>query len=128
MQEKKNNPKGESIMNKNIDIVENYYQAMHNKDLAKMALYLHPKVHFLGPLAEIDGKEAVLEAVEKLFSIYNGITIRAKCASENQVMLAYDLNCPLPFGVLRVAALLNFEQDLISAIEIFFDARPFMQK
>jgi hypothetical protein len=42
-------------------------------------------------------------------------------------MLAYDLDCLAPIGVLRVAALIKFEDDLISRIELFFDARPFEQ-
>jgi len=54
--------------------------------------------------------------------------MRVKFASGNQVMLAYDLNCVSPIGTIRVAALMIFEDNLISSIELFFDARAFDKK
>ncbi|MEI8295388.1 MAG: nuclear transport factor 2 family protein [Alphaproteobacteria bacterium] len=108
--------------------VEAYYQAMHNKSISGMAEYLHPDVRFVGPLAQISGKEAVLEAVERLMPFFSTITIRAKFGSTDQTMVAYDLNCSEPIGILRVAALMKFDDGLISRIELFFDARPFEKK
>ena len=54
--------------------------------------------------------------------------MRVKFAFGNQVMLAYDLNCVSPIGTIRVAALMTFEDNLISSIELFFDARAFDKK
>ncbi len=54
--------------------------------------------------------------------------IRTKFSSDNQVMLAYDLNCVSPIGTIRVAALMTFEDNLILSIELFFDARVFDKK
>lgn len=112
----------------NIDVVEAYYKAMESKDLSGMARCLHSNVRFLGPLAEITGKDIILEAVSGLFPLFKNIVIRAKCSSDNQVMFAYDLNCVEPMGTLRVAALMTLEEDLITRIELFFDARPFFEK
>lgn len=113
---------------KNLKTAEDYYKAMHNKDLSAMGTYLHPDVCFLGPLASITGKAAVLEGAKNVLQLFKNLVIRAKCCSEDKVMLAYDLECPEPFGTLRVAALMTFKDDLISKIELFFDARPFGTK
>lgn len=112
----------------NIKVVEAYYKAMNNKDRAGMAQYVHPDVHFLGPLAELTGRDIVLEGVERLFPLFENIVIRAKVGSDTQVMFAYDLNCEDPIGTLRVAALMILEEALITRIELFFDARPFFEK
>lgn len=114
----------------NADIAEKYYSAMGNKDVAGMGKYLHSDIHFVGPLAEIKGKEEVLDSVSKLLGFFKTltITIRAKLDSKDQAMLAYDLDCSEPIGKLRVAALLDFRDGLISKIELFFDARAFDRK
>lgn len=112
----------------NLNIAEHYYEAMNNKDLDEIALYLHPKVKFLGPLAQLEGKEAVLESAKGFLGIVDSVMMRTKFASGNQVMLAYDLNCVSPIGTIRVAALMTFEDNLISSIELFFDARVFYKK
>ena len=107
---------------------EAYYKAFGNKDLAGMEKYLHPGVHFMGPLAELSGKDVVLEAARRLFGGFNALTIRAKVGAGNQVMVAYDLDCPQPIGIFRVAVLMTFTEDLISDIELFYDARPFEKR
>jgi len=43
-------------------------------------------------------------------------------------MLAYDLECPEPFGRVRGAVLLTFQDRLIIGYELFYDARPFERK
>ena len=89
-------------MSDNINIAGLYYEAMNNKDLNKIALYLHPKVKFLGPLAELDGKDAVLESAKGFLGIVDSVKTRVKFASGNQVMLAYDLNCVSPIGTIQL--------------------------
>ncbi len=37
----------------NLNLAENYYNAMLAKDFDKMANYLDDNVHFIGPLAEM---------------------------------------------------------------------------
>ncbi len=43
-------------------------------------------------------------------------------------MLAYDFMFPAPIGTLRSAVLMDFSNQLISKIELFYDARPFVEK
>lgn len=113
---------------KNITTAVAYYQAMNNKDLSAMEKYLHPEVRFIGPLADLTGKNAVLGAIKHLVSAFNKLTIRAQFGSGEQVMLAYDIDFPAPIGVSRAAVLFTFQDGLIIRYELFFDARPFEKR
>lgn len=112
----------------NLRIAGNYYHAMLQKDFETMASYLHENVHFIGPLAEMQGKELVVLAAKNLSQILGDIQIRSKFASANQIMFAYDFMFPAPIGKLRAAVLMEFTDHLISKIELFYDGRPFEEK
>ena len=112
----------------NISIVEAYYNAMEKKDVARMGNYLHSDVQFIGPLDTKTGKEAVLQAAKHFCVLFKTITIRTKCSSGNDVMLAYDFDFPPPIGKFRAAVLINIEDDLIRKIELFYDPRPLIDK
>ena len=114
-----------TIAERNVASAEAYYKAMNDKDLATVARHLHPDVQFIGPMANLAGKEAVLEAAKRFISFINGIRIRARFGSEDQAMLTYDANFGEPIGICRTAVLMTFKDDLIARLELFFDARPF---
>jgi hypothetical protein len=113
---------------KNVASAVAYYQAMNAKDLSVIERYLHPEVRLISPLADITGKDAVLNSVKHFLAVFNKLTIRAHCGNGDQVMLAYDLDCPAPFGLVRGAVLLNFQEGLVIRYELFYDARPFEKK
>ena len=114
---------------KNIATALAYYQAMQRKDLIALEKYLHPDVRLIGPLADITGKDAVLASVTNMVRLFKTLTIRAQFGeSGKQVMLAYDVEFPQPMGVSRAAVLLTFQDGLIKGYELFFDARPFVQR
>lgn len=118
-----------SINNENnLITAQNYYQALLEKDFDRVNSYLHPDIVFIGPLAQLQGKEAVITAAQRLSTVLRDIEIRSKFASENQIMLAYDFIFPKPIGTLRAAVLMEFKNQLISKIELFFDARQFEPK
>ena len=110
---------------RNVASAEAYYQAMHNKDLAGVARHLHPDVRFLGPLADLTGKEAVLDAAERFVNLIKNLRVRVKFGSDNMAMLAYDVDFGEPIGICRTAVLMTFNDGLITRIELFFDARLF---
>lgn len=112
----------------NLKIAENYYDTMLKKDFDTMASYLHKDVHLISPLAEIRGKEEVVLAAKNLSQLLQEIQIRSKFASNNQIMLAYDFIFPDPIGFLRAAVLMEFNNELIFKIELFYDGRPFVEK
>jgi hypothetical protein len=113
---------------KNIASALAYYHAMNNKDLSSIEKHLHPEVRLISPLADIKGKDAVLNSVNHFLAVFNKLTIRAHCNNGDQVMLAYDLDCPAPLGIVRGAVLLAFQEGLIIHYELFYDARPFEKK
>lgn len=116
------------MSNKNLVSAVTYYQAMNNKDLATIEKFLHPNVKLISPLAEVTGKEAVLNSVKHFLPVFNKLTIRAQFSSGDQAMLAYDLDCPAPIGLYRGAVLLTFQEGLIARYELFYDARPLEKK
>lgn len=116
------------MMQNNIDTAIAYYQAMNAKNIPGVEKYLHPNVRFITPLADITGKEALMPAIRGFMSLLKTLTIRATCASEDQVMLAYNVEFPAPIGVSRSVAFMTFNNGLITHIELFYDARPFEEK
>ena len=112
----------------NLKFAENYYKAMLAKDFDEMASYLHDNVHFVGPLAEMHGKEAVVSAAKNFGGILQDIQIRSRFADGDQIMFAYDMVVPAPIGKFRAAVLMEFTDRLISRIELFYDASPFEEK
>lgn len=112
----------------NLSLAENYYNAMLAKDFDKMGSYLHDNVHFIGPLAEMHGKDAVVLAAKNFGEILQDIQIRSRFASHNQIMFAYDMVVPAPIGKFRAAVRMEFTDGFISKIELFYDASPFQEK
>ncbi|MCE5318548.1 MAG: nuclear transport factor 2 family protein [Parachlamydia sp.] len=105
-----------------------YYQAVNEKDLSKAEKYLHPEIHLIGPMAELRGKEAVRNSIKGFMMLFEKQNMRAKFGSGDQVMLAFDLLCPAPIGLLRGAALMNFKDGLIVRQELFYDSKPVQMK
>ena len=104
---------------------EAYLKAWDSKDLEGIAEYLHPEVHFIGPMTEMIGKEKVPQSAKRLFGLLETLEVRSKFASGDRAFFTYDFVCADPIGVCRTAELMTFKDGLISRIELFFDARPF---
>jgi ketosteroid isomerase-like protein len=113
------------MQQKNITLAEEFYTSMGQKNVAALEKYVHPDIQFTTPLAKLVGKKDYLEAVKKFVSLFNKLTIRAKCGSENQAIIVYDVDFPMPIGKLPSAALMTFRDGLITNIELFFDSHPF---
>lgn len=112
----------------NLATAENYYKAMLAKNFRTMATFIHEDVYFRGPLAEMHGKEAVVLAAKNFGEQLHDIQIRSRFASHHQVMFAYDMVVSAPVGKFQAAVLMTFKDHLISQIELFYDARPFVEK
>lgn len=118
------NAKNES----NLHIAMHYYNAMLAKDFDTMASYLHDDVHFISPLVQMQGKEAVILAAKNLSQILDNIEIRAQFANDDQIMLAYDFLFHTLNLNLRSAVLMDFKNAHITKIELFFDGGLLQQK
>ena len=112
----------------NLSIAEAYYKALGEKNAAIAQKFLHANVQCTGPLVKIVGKEDVLEANKKFISLFKTLKIRSSFSSGDQAMIVYDLKCSAPIDTFSAAALLTFNDNLISNIELFYDARPFETK
>ncbi|SCA63442.1 hypothetical protein SCG7086_AR_00160 [Chlamydiales bacterium SCGC AG-110-P3] len=104
-------------------VAETYYADMNEKNIDGMEKLLHPNVLFVGPMAELQGKEAVLPAIKGFTTAFKSLIVRKKFYSGDQVMLAIDTEFPDPIGNLRTASLLTIQDDLIVKIELFYDSR-----
>ncbi|MGA2648237.1 MAG: nuclear transport factor 2 family protein [Candidatus Sulfotelmatobacter sp.] len=111
----------------NSAFAEAYYKAMNDKDVSGMARRLHPDVRLVTPMEELTGRDAVLEAAQRLMNFIKSIQIHTKFESEDQAMLTYRMDFAEPIGVCRAAALMTFKDGLIVRNEIFFDPRPFLK-
>ena len=74
---------------------------MNDKDLSIIEKYLHPEVRLISPLADLKGKDIVFNSIKLFLAVFNKLTIRAHCGNKDQVMLAYDLDCPAPVGLIE---------------------------
>lgn len=109
-------------------LAKDYYEAMSRKRLSEVERFLSPKVEFIGPLAEIKGKEAVLKAIKGFMSAFINLSVRSLFHDENEVMLVIDTDFPRPMGKLRTASLLTIQEALIVRIELFYDSRVIENK
>jgi len=114
-----------TLTERNVASAEAYYKAMNDKDLAAVGAHLHPDVRFVGPMADMNGKDAVLEAAKRFATLTKSIKVRAKFGSDDKAMLTYDVDFGEPIGICRTAVLMTFQDGLIGRIELFYDARPF---
>jgi hypothetical protein len=111
----------------NASIAEAYYKAFGEKNFAEMEKYLGDNVQFVAPLDSLSGKQSVMEAAKGFANAFKTIKVRAKFGSMDQAAIVYDLELPTT-GVFSSTALLTFHEGLITKIELFYDARPFVKE
>lgn len=112
----------------NLTLAENYYYHMLHKNFDAMEKCLHPDVQVISPLDVISGKAVVVNAAKNLSAMLRDIQIRARFSANHQVMFTYDFIFPEPVGLLRSSGLIEFKNHLILKIELFYDARPLVEK
>ena len=110
----------------NTEIAETFYTLMGKKDIKSLEEYVHPDIHFIAPLGEAKGKEAYIEKTKHFMNLLKTLTIRSICGSGDEVMFAYTVEFPVPYGSVRSAALMTFDEGLVKKVELFYDARPFV--
>ncbi len=96
---------------------------MARKDRVEVAKYVHPDVHFLGPV-ECHGKDAFLGATQRRMALSTGLEIRAVVGEKERARVACDLIFPAPAGTVRTAALLFFDAVHPGRLAISRNTRP----
>ncbi|MBY0353257.1 nuclear transport factor 2 family protein [Candidatus Babeliales bacterium] len=109
----------------NKEIARAYYTAMGEKNITAMAQYLDKNVQLVGPLGTRSGKDAVLQAIEKHLAFFYMLTIHVVVAEHEHVMMTIDMKFPAPVDTLQTAVHLTLHNELITHIELFFDASKF---
>ena len=109
-------------------IAKAYYTAMAEKNIDNLVQYLDQNVLFVAPLATVTGKQDFVETLKRFIMFFQTLTIRTTFGSQDQAMVVYTLEFPIPMGKIETAALLKFKDGLITKIELFYDARPFEKK
>lgn len=107
---------------------EAYYQAVNDKDIARVEAFIHPDIRFVGPMMMAEGKDKYMPMLRSFITMFKSITIRNVFEKDDKEMVVYDLNCMPPMGSVRAAALFTIKDGLISEIELFYDTNPFQQK
>jgi len=121
----KNSSEGGIMAEKNVETGLAYYKAFSDKDPDGIAQHLDAAVELRSPMAENDGRDAVVEAAKRLMGLIVSLEVRATFSEGERVVIIYDLQCSAPVGLVRTAAFMTFREGLISRIELFFDGRPF---
>lgn len=106
-------------------LVNRYYAAWQQKDLAGILTCLHPDVVFKSPNATTKGKDAYAAGAQRFLSILDRIDVRNTFYSADGAMVAADFYCIQPIGICPTAERMAFKDGLIVDDELFFDARPF---
>ena len=109
----------------NINTAVAYYNAVGKKDIDEALKYLDSDIHLISPIAEIHGKNIMMEAIKGFMASFNTIHIRAKLSNKDNAMLVIDVNYLAPLGFLRTASFLTIQNDLITKIELFHDTKQF---
>lgn len=110
------------------ETAESYYRAIGNKKEQDFAKFLDDKVEFIGPMASLKGKEAVIHATKNFMNTIQSLSIESSFSNENQAMVVYCVEIPGVSKAFPGASLLNFKEGKIVRIQLFFDTAPVTQK
>jgi hypothetical protein len=108
----------------NVALAKAFYTGFGEKNVGAMEKYLHPDVQLITPLSSLQGKEAYLEAAKNFMAFFKTLTIRTSLGEGDQALVIYDLECSTPTGKVPAAALMTFQEGLITRNELFHDTSP----
>lgn len=109
-------------------MIEEYYNAVLQKDMEKVESFLHQEIAFKSPFAQIAGKEGVLEAIKGFSEVAEEITFRKVLGDNEMELAAYDLKVKNSKQKNPAAIQITKKDGLIHQLELFFDARPYNQE
>lgn len=104
-----------------------YYTNMAEKNIEGIKKYLHSDVQFFGPLSTFKGKEAVSESVAGFMKVFKSLEIQAAFGTDDQAAVVYVVKFQ-DIPDMPSVAWLQFDNGLISRIQLFFDASPFRNR
>lgn len=112
----------------NLAIAVEYYTHVGAKNIEGVAKFLHPEVEFIGPLASMKGKEAVINATSNFMNAITSLAIRAHFESGNQTMVVYEVDMPGIAQDFPGASLMTFCEGMIVKIQLIYDGSRLQKK
>lgn len=110
------------------ELARDYYTAVGTGDFDKVASYLHPDVEFSGPMATLQGREAVVQATHNFMRGIATLKIRTVCSSEDQAVVVYETDIPGVDPEFPGASWLTFRDGQVVRIQLFYDASRMVEK
>lgn len=105
--------------------VDAFRTAWEAKDFPTARGYLDDKLDFAGPIDRFDNADDYLQALTGLSQIVAGATTHHMFVDGDDVAVFYDLHTTTPAGTMPVAEWYHVRDGKISAVRVYFDARPF---
>lgn len=111
-----------------MSLAEAYYTLVGQKNVEGIKKYLHANAELHGPMARLEGSEAIMKATSNFMNTFNSLTIRSKFGSKDQAMIVYDVDIRGIDKKFPGASLLSFQDGLIIKIELFYDSSRIVEK
>jgi hypothetical protein len=104
-----------------VDIAVAFTEAWGRGDMAAAAQYVADDVTFEGPLTQLAGADAYLEALGQFAQAVSEVSIIAALGDDAQALIMYDMVTG-PFGTLRAAERLEIRDGKIATDTLVFDS------
>ena len=108
------------------DVVERYQKALGSKDFKGARALLSDDLEFVGPIDTFHRADDYLAAIQQLSAIIQRIEPRKTFVDGQDVCFIYNMVTNTPAGTAPVVEWYRVAGDRIKAIDVFFDARPFV--
>lgn len=109
-------------------IAERYYTLVGQKNIEEIKKLLHDEVEFIGPLASLKGKDAVIGATSNFANAIKSLTIRAKFGEEDEAAIIYSVDMPGISSDFPGVSWVRFHDGLIVRIQLFYDGSKMVEK
>jgi len=107
-----------------LSVVQDYLTHLKAKDLSSQRELLKDDLSFEGPFDRFDRADDYHEALGHLIPIVDDIEVKKIFVDGNDVCVVYDMVTSTPVGTASIVEWHTVDGDKISAIRVYFDARP----
>ena len=106
-------------------VADKFFKAWTTGDFDTARSLLHDDVSFAGPLETFSTADAYIGALRGLSQIVKAAEEQKVFVDGNDVCVIYDLVTATPAGTAPTTEWYHLRNGKISAVRVYFDARPF---
>jgi ketosteroid isomerase-like protein len=106
-------------------VADTFFKAWTTGDFDTARSMLSDDVSFAGPIDRFDNADAYITSLRGLAQIVQGAEEQKVFVDGNDVCVIYDLVTNTPAGAAPTVDWYHVRDGKISAVRVFFDARPF---